>query len=218
MCARARMTEEERKRKRREQSANYRLHKAEVALEQFIHQAEAALAEAEGRALTAAKVNAVAHHEAGHAVVSRSLGAGVRYVSISDQVAGRAGVCVGYKSATARDGSGDVVMIAAQKQVCIFFAGQIAEARFTNHNPERWSHEADDGGAVELAIRACGSTEEADALLAWLFVRTRNKVAALWYQIEAVAGELAARGRLTGAELDAVIQASILARAATHHA
>jgi Peptidase family M41 len=158
------------------------------------------------------KIEATAHHEAGHAVVAWSLGIPLRHATIipdEDSI----GHVLFHKlpkwcEENSRSYSPDRARIFMEKRIQINLAGQIAEKVFRGRRPNRYSHRSDDDHSVDIAIRFAGTGEIATAWLHWLFLNTRARVELNWKQIQAVASELVKHRRLSNTEVIAAIDAS----------
>lgn len=147
---------------------------------------------------------ATAYHEAGHAVVARYLGVEVLSVEIHDD---NSGVCrhVPLQADLELLPDEDARRI-VEPRVVIYFAGQLAEARFLGQHPETFDgHEIDDESAIDFALFLCRSEDEAAAYHRWLFERARNFVNMSWPFIEDVAAELVESRHMTGEEVGAAM-------------
>jgi hypothetical protein len=155
-------------------------------------------------------LEATAYHEAGHAVVSFGVGRGVRRVTIipdGDSLGhitnhGLPAFHPDYKT----DGA---TRRRVEQCVMISLAGAIAEARFKGHR-RRLGDGADLAQVFDLASYMVGETEELNAYVRWLWLRTRNLLEVHWPVVEHFAAELLARRHLTGREARAVWLAGLL--------
>lgn len=144
------------------------------------------------------KLEATAHHEAGHAIAALRLGRPFRYVTIEPD-----------------EGSlGHVLFRAWDKRfhpdvnwsprteallrdaIVTALAGLEAQAKFTGRRDFRGAR-SDYDQAADLASRACGSLKETNAYLAWLCVRTKQIVSVHWGEIRALASALLREKRLS---------------------
>jgi len=153
---------------------------------------------------------ATAHHEAGHAVVATYLRVGVKYVTLTPNGEDHEGVCIGGRirrdiNVIDRDRARRYL----EPRIMVYFAGQLAEAKFLGRDAVTiGGHGDDDRQALDCAAFACGSEAESHAFQVWLFERTRNVVGLLWPQIQAVAAALAERGNLHGREVHEVMRST----------
>lgn len=165
---------------------------------------------------------AIAYHEAGHAVIAHAFGTRPKLATI-----------IPHKDSLGRvehrsplrgirldlDGS-DRARLRAERAIMICLAGPIAHRR---HNPKAWRRTdgaGDEQLAGDLAIRVCGSDEQATAFLLWLGVTARDMVEAHWSEIERMAAALIERKTLRGPNIITAIRppvehASIRIRDAT---
>jgi ATP-dependent Zn protease len=155
---------------------------------------------------------AIAYHEAGHAVVAHALGQAVPLVSfVPDEEDDSLGRChqnlMGEWFRPDSDTSGRT-RNTIEKRVIILFAGFHAEARFTgrrNYKVASW----DRGAAADiLSYLTQDREEELRAYLAWLDVRSKDMVNSPmnWRAIEYVARELLARRQLNGKDIRRLCQ------------
>jgi hypothetical protein len=157
-------------------------------------------------------VQAIAHHEAGHAVVAWRLHIPFRYVTVvSDEdsfghvLFQRLPKWCNWESESYQEQKARLYI---ERRVQVALAGQIAEQLYRGRRPDRRTHRSDDESAIEHALDYAGSGEIATAYLHWLFLCARSNVEREWKQIEAVAASLEARKRLTKAEVFDLIGAS----------
>ena len=135
------------------------------------------------------RLNTVAYHEAGHAVVSRMLGLRVKSVAIGN-------VLIDSFSRAP-----------TEKQIPILLAGLYAQRRFAPHSAWRSRNHAHpnsgyDFDTVALLIQdAHGSGRVADLYSRYAFAKAEQLVEGWWQHIEAVAKALLERGTLTGPEV-----------------
>ena len=158
----------------------------------------------------------VAHHEAGHAVLSRNLRLGVREVSIIPQ-----DDSLGYVTHWPFPASfqpdvdnGTATEARVRKHIIVLLAGDAAEARFRRLTRRRQRPLNQDPGsdwykAVDLAAYMTGSPKEAGAYLDWLLVKTREMIENewTWAKITHVAETLIVERRLSGRRLGEVVRA-----------
>lgn len=151
------------------------------------------------------KLQATAHHEAGHAVVAFLLGFRVTSATIvpgsdyAGMVVYRPRGKVDLKSATA------VMRIKAEDWIISILAGDIAQRRYDPRSSRHWHGTADRSHATDIALSLCGSGESATAYLAWLSIRTKDMVHGRWPIVEKIATLLLERKTISGDELRAAI-------------
>lgn len=144
-----------------------------------------------------------AYHEAGHAVMAHELGVKVTWVSIvEDQdTLGRMGRRwerwmheIDYNVTPYREAK-------VQRHIMVCYAGAAATKIQFNYGAWRGTG-ADTTRAVDLACCVTGKTEETEALLRWLWIRTCDQLARplLWAEVEATAAALLAHHELTDQE------------------
>jgi hypothetical protein len=141
-----------------------------------------------------------AYHEAGHAVAAFRLNRSVRKLSIiPDETTGNLGLT--QNTATKVDEDSNRFAAFAERQIVILFAGGAAEAKHRGQNDHKGANQ-DYQSAVELALKVCGSEEEAEKYLAWLKCCAKNMMAnrELWQAVTALAEELLAKKEIKGAE------------------
>ncbi|HEX3345555.1 MAG TPA: hypothetical protein VHS09_13320 [Polyangiaceae bacterium] len=151
---------------------------------------------------------ATAHHEAGHAVASVILGHRFHYVTI-EPGDGNLGHVL-YPASDRRFRPDESWTPIAERRVrdaiLVMLAGYIAEAKFTGRN--NWlGSRGDRDGAADLAMRACGSTEEVNAYLAWVDARARSLVRVWWRRIERLAHALLVERRMPQARVVEIVMA-----------
>lgn len=160
-----------------------------------------------------------AYHEAGHAIMADAYGRRVVRVSIveDEDTKGRVerlnprwmqGIV--YNLTPYRE-------IALHKEIMVCLAGAAATGLHANYATWRGT-EVDRAIAADLVLRVTGEEQEAAALVNWLWIRTRNKLArpVVWPRVEAVATALLEHGELTGDEFRAVIAEKDRAVLAAH--
>jgi hypothetical protein len=129
-----------------------------------------------------ADVNAVAYHEAGHAVVALALGSKVRVVEIGPQP------------------HANCLHRGKKNKAIVALAGWLAEQRACPNSP--WAADVDFEAACDSAEHLAPAAP-LEALKSFL-----DQAAALleahWLEVEIVAAALLKRGKLTGAEIDAL--------------
>ena len=137
------------------------------------------------------RLDIVAYHEAGHAVVSRMLGLRV-------------------KSVTIRPGSVLIDSFSGaptEKQILILLAGIYAQRHFAPHSSWRSRSQSHpnsgyDFDKVALLIHdQHGNGRVADLYSRYAFAKAEQLVEGSWQHIEVVARALLERGTLTGAEM-----------------
>jgi len=149
-----------------------------------------------------------AYHEAGHAIMDHACGIAVKRVSIieNDESLGRVhgGVPrwmreIGYNMTPYRE-------IKVHQHIMVCLAGAAATAIYANYGT--WRGTGDDLlAAASLADCVTSGPEETDALLDWLWIRTRQRLASppTWARVEAVAKALLTRNELTGQEFHSLL-------------
>jgi ATP-dependent Zn protease len=155
------------------------------------------------------ELRAIAHHEAGHAVVAWRLGLKFRRVTIKSE-----GDSLGHVlNVRGPKWLNDVGIISsvrlrlhAERYIVYGMAGQIAEEKFRGRRPKPWAHADDDRSAIVLAMRAIpGSQRTVNAFLHYCFESARDIVDSQWPQVTAVAAALLAQDTLTYEETLEVI-------------
>jgi len=142
------------------------------------------------------RIEATAHHEAGHAVAHLSLGLGFKYVTIEPDEDSE-GHCKGVVSRGGirlemdlYDGNGrgrDWI----EKRVKIYLAGNVAERCFTGRKVTVGSNH-DFRAACNLLTNLCGDDDEMSAYFDLMHVRTRNflTMPLEWLTVERLAAAL----------------------------
>ncbi len=146
-------------------------------------------------------LEAIAHHEAGHAVASWSYGRRFKYATIvPDDEGGSLGHVryAPYPKALADDievAMSPRARVFCEQSIICSLAGPAAERRLTgrqNHVGARGDYDR----ATDLALRICGNGESATAFLRWLEIRTGDLIDGHWRRIERLAAALLAHQRL----------------------
>jgi hypothetical protein len=151
---------------------------------------------------------AIAYHEAGHACHGALLKLHAGRVSIIPNSAGEDGrFYYGHAvfdpfPAWARRGSASPgqVQLLVQRHIGMLLAGEIAETHYAGDaDGSRARAESDRTRIYDLAGLVCRSSDEMDAYVEWLSVRTRRVVTGeiSWLVIEAVATALLHHGTLS---------------------
>jgi hypothetical protein len=151
-------------------------------------------------------LEATAHHEAGHAVVSCFLRVRFLFVTILPHKASHSlGRIVYRKSKWFKQGpdDSDRSRRLVEKHIISTLAAQIAETKFLGKRP-RYGMQGDNRSAVDLAFSRCGSDRTAEAYLHYCWCVAEDHVNLLWPQISAVAESLLAQKSLTWADVCAV--------------
>ncbi len=153
------------------------------------------------------RLEEIAYHEAGHAVVGWKSGLKVRRVTIEPDAEDRTLGHVLY--ARARGFRPDIRLddrarCRAERHIVCSFAGQLAHAKFLGRRG--WGMEQDDREAVGYGLYLrCTSTEAREAYLHYCFLTARDLVKTQWRGIQAVARALLQRSTLTGSEVIEVL-------------
>jgi hypothetical protein len=163
----------------------------------------------------------IALHEAGHAVVARTLGHEIDHASIEASEI--------YDGTVKLAASGRDPSLAREfdvwERITITLAGDLAarvlgdvdtdpadvglcSARPDDDYDFVLAHDGDAVAVWHLASSTCGDEEEASALVAWLTARTRNLVRLHADAIRAVAANLRVRRALTQVEIDELLEAN----------
>jgi hypothetical protein len=142
------------------------------------------------------RIEATAHHEAGHAACNLILGRGFEYVTIvedEDSYGHCKGVIYRGGQRLAEDvyGGNSRARNWIERRAKVFLAGNVAEERFTGRKVVTGSHN-DFHNAVEMLDHLCGDTDELEAYINLLFIQTRNLLTAPfnWLIVERLAAEL----------------------------
>jgi hypothetical protein len=165
---------------------------------------------------------AIAYHEAGHAVIARVLGIGVTHVALTDGNPGLRTLWGDYYEAH----SVPARIAALERHAKVSFAGQIAQVRQRAHTDAEvrrqgkgWSTDwrnADNYTAMAVSLKKgiepvpgtafdSAIAAEADVLENRLLAETMILVEQNWPGIERVAKGLLRRSFLTGDDIDALI-------------
>ncbi len=148
--------------------------------------------------------SALAHHEAGHAVINRRQGPEIAEIEVTDLVS-RTGV-LGLEDLEENKPPRDEYRRRAEPYLIGQLAGGLAERRHTGLDVD--SGEDDRQNVFWLATGICPEDEEVLRYLDRLNDVARDAVDEDWNKIEAVAARLLANGRVSGPELDDVIASS----------
>jgi hypothetical protein len=139
------------------------------------------------------KLEKTAYHEAGHAVAAFYMKRPFRYVTIEPDED-----CLGhimYKkfrdSFNPEIGSDREIRKPLEKAITTAFAGPIAEQIFSGRK-NIVGAKGDLRDALNYAFYLCGSPEETEAYVNWLWIRTKNMIRqpAKWCSVEGLAKEL----------------------------
>jgi hypothetical protein len=154
---------------------------------------------------------AIAHHEAGHAVVSRKLRFKIKQVTIvpKGEAAGSVtwlkALGVSYNSGITGESIGR-----HHDRVVALLAGVEAQRRFKPQSIRRYQTTCDYSAAADFLLSLHGEEKERNCASKYLQARTRNLVSnpVNWRFIQDLAKALLERQTLTGKEVNDVIQAS----------
>ncbi len=169
------------------------------------------------------ELRAIAHHEAGHAVVAWRLGLKFRRVTIKSEGDSLGHVLNVKGPKWLNDEFGAILSIRArlraERHIVYGMAGQVAEEKFRGRRPDPRAHSDDDRSAIVLAMRAIpGSQRTVNAFLHYCFESARDIVDSQWPQVTAVAAALLAQGTLTYEEtLEAITLGTGALRAEPAH-
>lgn len=146
------------------------------------------------------KLEATAHHEAGHAIAAILVHRRFRHVTIEPGEGSLGHVLYRAWDRRLRPdvSSSPRTELLLRDAIITALAGLEAQAKFTGRRDFRGAR-SDYDQAADLASRACSSSEEANAYLAWLCVRTKQIVSAPynWTAIRALAAALLRDRRLS---------------------
>jgi hypothetical protein len=154
-----------------------------------------------------------AYHEAGHAVMAFELGLSIREVTIVPDDAGNflgrvTGTPLG-PDVMARFAEYDPDRHLVEQLIMFPLAGGIAEQELTGQ-VENLGDEDDLTNSFDLALRVCGSDEEANLFVEGLWERTRAQIQSppTWAAVEAVAAALLGQQRLSGRKARAIYRSA----------
>jgi ATP-dependent Zn protease len=142
-----------------------------------------------------------AFHEAGHAVVRRYFGMGIKKITIveDDESYGRV------SNRPPGDWFRPDIEIDGRRrrrielEIMTGWAGTLAEEMHAGESEATIAGAREDINQIaNLALYASGSEEEAEAYIEWLRLRTLGILRVMWGEIEAVATALLERETLTG--------------------
>jgi hypothetical protein len=159
----------------------------------------------------------IAYHEAGHAVIARDEGIGLREVTIVRGVgySGRVlhdrmlkGVRLDFDASSAKSRH------RAEKLVRICLAGPLAQRKFHWRSYRPWHAETDHKQAVDILLYLAEPEEELPVYFKLLEIQTRQRLEneLTWRTVRAVAAALLEHGTLTGAGVSSVIAGVIEAK------
>lgn len=154
---------------------------------------------------------ATAYHEAGHAVIAWANQIGLREASIiPNSTSGTLGHCRHATWPSFRPDTDNSLRTRrrAEMLIMVALAGSEAEKRVTGRYNHRGA-ESDMHYAGGLTMYLTGSAEEAEALLRWLTIRTRNVLENHWSTVEPLADALLNEQRLNGKRILEVILATM---------
>jgi ATP-dependent Zn protease len=146
------------------------------------------------------RLQATAHHEAGHAVAAWRKDFRFRSVTIKPDLSkGTLGYLLHRKHPKWFQPDidhTDRIVMRIQRHILISFAGQIAEAEFLGRKP-RYGMEHDNQSAVDMASFVTGSVETTEAYLKYCFAASNELIKVNWQNVTAVASALLERETLT---------------------
>jgi hypothetical protein len=139
------------------------------------------------------KLESTAYHEAGHAVMAYHVRRRFKYVTIEQEEDSLGHILLSRWPKGIEPGidSGARVENYLKNSILIDLAGHAAERLFKGRN--NWVGSRQDvQTAVEFADYVCGSNEESQAYVKWLFIKARNiiRLEPYWDSIKALAKEL----------------------------
>lgn len=151
------------------------------------------------------KQEAVAYHEAGHAVMAYHRQRGMKYATI--EAAERGGGHLQHTKTPGFRPDRKNQDARIKDEILILLAGPQAERKKRG----RWNHKgaaADGHTAVDLALYVCVDGEEATAYLQWLQIICQRLVGFYWHEIDALAAQLLVHKRLEVRRIRAIIKAA----------
>lgn len=159
------------------------------------------------------KLIRIAYHEAGHAVAAFELRRAIKSVDIiPDTEDDRQGALHNTKinfEGVAWD-NGNKYRSKIERAVIIFFAGYIAEKKYSCKTTFAFKNLTDTHRALDYLDYLTGSDEESGAYAGWLFVKTQNlmNLPYNWNAVIAVADALLQKRKLSQKECREIIQNS----------
>ena len=152
-------------------------------------------------------IQAIAYHEAGHAVTAWRIGLKFRYVTIKpdDDSLGHLKHRKVPRSFNPEISNSDRTFMYWQRRIVAGFAGQIAEGEFLGKHP-RHGFESDDQNAINAAEYLTGSKKQWQKYLDYCWAVAEDTVEASWKDIKSVAAALLERETLSYEEVRKVIQ------------
>ncbi len=158
-------------------------------------------------------IEALAYHEAGHAVLCWEERVRLKGASIvPDRTsAGRITHSHPLKGINPELDSSTHSRVRMEKMVRILLAGTIAQRKFNAKGYRHYHGRQDHERATDLLMHYTGSTEEVEAYINLLYVQTRLALDLpwLWMAVIAVAKALLDKGELTGRETRAIIEQAV---------
>jgi hypothetical protein len=154
-----------------------------------------------------ARLKRTAFQEAGHAVVGLFKGMAPHHVTIVESD-GALGHCdFGLPPKWVRRGEEACTPVRTdwlEQQVEILLAGPLAESKYAGRFG-RIGASDDWSTAADLALRRCGSGDEATLWLKWLDFRTRSQINLRWSQITVIAERLLERATLSSDDVRKIV-------------
>lgn len=163
-------------------------------------------------------LEAIAYHEAGHAVAVWAVHRPIHRVSIiPDEEQGSFGHTKWRGIVIASDTSWFAFTARQlgqlQETIIVLLAGMIAEQKYRRAERINIAHSSSDAQeAIEIIQRVTGSTQEASKLLEWLWFRAVNVIDLHWPAVEAVAAHLLKRRKLGRRKVFDIILQAIVAQ------
>lgn len=154
---------------------------------------------------------AIAFHEAGHAVAMMRFDQRIKAVSVEGNE-DYSGICKrAGRLYLSLDREGDISPTMERRmQDCVvsLLAGIEAQRKFSPRSVRKGHAEGDHRSATHLALHVNGTPEQASAWIAWLEVRTRDLVSCPqnWCAIEALAERLLEEKTIVGKEAESIIR------------
>ena len=155
-------------------------------------------------------LRSVAYHEAGHAVAAWEVSLPIKTLSIVPEAdtAGRLVHPPYFKGVHPDADTSPCVQRRIENMVFVCYAGPEAERRFNPKGLWKDHAQGDWKQAIEILTHQVGSDEELEAYCNLMRIRAKNFIALdhVWEDIEKLADELLVRQKMSGRDVDAVLQ------------